>query len=63
MAVAVTRDDLSPSQMRREAVRLNNANAARRLLALAMVMEGADCARAARSCGMDRQTLRSNEFV
>jgi transposase len=31
---------------------------ARRMLAIALVMEGADRTTAARSCGMDRQTLR-----
>lgn len=58
MVVAITRDDFSAVEMRGEAARLKDANAARRLLALALVMEGADRASAARQCGMDRQTLR-----
>lgn len=35
-----------------------NGSAARRMLALAMVLDGADRKSAAESCGMDRQTLR-----
>jgi len=56
--IAVTRTDLSALELRRTASREKNARAARRLLALALVMEGVDRESAARSCGMDRQTLR-----
>lgn len=56
--IAITRLDLSASDLRRAASRSKGAAAARRMLALALVMEGADRATAARSCGMDRQTLR-----
>ena len=56
--VEVTRLDLSASELRRASARSKNAAAARRMLALALVMEGADRTTAARSCGMDRQTLR-----
>lgn len=56
--IAVTRLDLSASGLRQAASRSKNAAAARRMLALALVMEGADRTTAARSCGMDRQTLR-----
>jgi hypothetical protein len=35
-----------------------DAHAARRMLALALVLEGVDCETAANTCGMDRQTLR-----
>jgi len=56
--IAVTRLDLSASELRHAASKSRNAAASRRMLALALVMEGADRTTAARSCGMDRQTLR-----
>jgi transposase len=40
------------------AARSRDSNAARRMLALALVKEGASRTEAAQSCGMDRQTLR-----
>jgi transposase len=58
VGIAVTRMDLSAFELRQSASRSKNAAAARRMLALALVMEGADRTTAARSCGMDRQTLR-----
>ena len=58
MAVAVTRGDLSALGLRREAARSRDANAARRMLALALVLEGRSRTGAAEACGMDRQTLR-----
>lgn len=56
--IEVTRRDLSASELRHASGRAPSAAAARRMLALALVLEGADRATAARSCGMDRQTLR-----
>ena len=44
--------------VRQAAASSKDAAAARRMLALALVLEGASRARAATSCGMDRQTLR-----
>ena len=58
MAVVVTRQDLSAAELRREAVRSRDAGAARRMLAIALVLERASREDAAESCGMDRQTLR-----
>jgi transposase len=58
MAVAVTRLDLDARDLRREATRCRDAKAARRMLALALVLEGASREAAARHAGMDRQTLR-----
>ena len=58
MAVAITRRDLSADELRREAARSRDANAARRMLALALVLEGCSREDAAATCGMDRQTLR-----
>ncbi len=58
MAVAITRRDLSAGDLRREAARTQDAKAARRMLAIALVLEGRSREDAAESCGMDRQTLR-----
>ena len=52
------RDDYSASDLRRLAARSRQANAARRLLALAAIRDGASRTDAARVGGMDRQTLR-----
>jgi putative transposase len=58
MAVEITRTDRTPDELRREAKRARSARQARRLLALALVLEGASRGEAAKACGMDRQTLR-----
>lgn len=57
-ALAITRMDLTAGDLRAAAGREKAGSAARRMLALALVLEGVDRATAARSCGMDRQTLR-----
>lgn len=56
--VAITRLELDAAGLRRAASRSRDADAARRMLALALVMEGCSRTDAARSAGMDRQTLR-----
>lgn len=58
MSVAITRLDMLPGELRREASRLKDARAARRVLAVALVLEGSGRTHAAKACGMDRQTLR-----
>lgn len=58
MAVAITRRDLSAGELRREAARTRDAKAARRMLAIALVLEGRSREDASENCGMDRQTLR-----
>jgi transposase len=58
MTVAVTRKELGAVELRREAKRCRDAAAARRMLALALVLDGASREEAARHAGMDRQTLR-----
>jgi putative transposase len=58
MPVTITRDEHSATDLRREAARSRDADAARRMLALALVLEGKSRTEAARICGMDRQTLR-----
>src|SRR4051812_28214194 len=58
MTVAITREELGAAELRREAGRCRDARAARRMLALALVLEGSSREEAARAAGMDRQTLR-----
>ena len=58
MAVAITRRDLSAGELRREAARTRDAKAARRMLAIALVLEGRSREDASENCGMGRQTLR-----
>jgi putative transposase len=58
MTVAITRSDLSASELREAAARLQDAKAARRMLAIALVLEGWSREAAAEACAMDRQTLR-----
>ena len=58
MAVAITRRDMSARALRAAAAKTTDAKAARRMLALALVMDGVDRKTAAETCGMDRQTLR-----
>jgi transposase len=57
-AIAIRRKDYTAVQLRRAATRTADANAARRMLALALVMAGKSRGEAAAACGMDRQTLR-----
>ena len=54
----ITRTEFSASELRRAAARSWDADAARRMLAIALVLEGKSRKEAAESCGMDRQTLR-----
>src|SRR3954463_12541046 len=58
MTVGITRRELGAGDLRREAGRCRDARAARRLLALALVLEGSSREEAARVAGMARQTLR-----
>jgi transposase len=58
MAVAMTRRELSAADLRHEAARSRDADAARRMLAIALVLDGHSREDAAAACGMDRQTLR-----
>ena len=57
MAVAIARDELSAGELRAAARRSKDVAQARRLLALALVLEGASRTEAAEAAGMDRQTL------
>lgn len=57
-AIAITRGDYDAAGLRRAAAASREADAARRMLAIVLVLEGASRADAARACGMYRQTLR-----
>jgi len=57
-AVVITRMDQTPAVLRALAANSTAADQARRLLAVAMVLEGTLRLDAARQAGMDRQTLR-----
>ena len=56
-AVSITREDYTAAELRREAKRTDDADVSRRMLALALVLEGKSRGEAAISCGMDRQVL------
>ncbi len=58
MTVKITRVDYGAEDLRREAGRARTPAAARRMLAVALVLEDVSRGEAARQCGMDRQTLR-----
>src|ERR1700748_583093 len=58
MTVAITRPELSSADLRQSAARTADAKVARRMLAIALVLEGCSRAEAAETCAMDRQTLR-----
>lgn len=58
MTVGIARTDLDAAGLRLAAGRCRDAAAARRMLALALVLEGWNRTDAARAAGMDRQTLR-----
>ena len=58
MTVAITRLDLTEADLRALAARTQDARASRRMLAIALLLEGWSRESAAEACAMDRQTLR-----
>ena len=56
MTVAITRLDLTEADLRAAAARTQDARASRRMLAIALLLEGWSRESAAESCAMDRQT-------
>lgn len=56
--VKITRQDLSAAELRAQAARTPDARQARRILAIAMALDGHSRLMAAQAGGMDRQTLR-----
>ncbi|MGH7154894.1 MAG: helix-turn-helix domain-containing protein, partial [Acetobacteraceae bacterium] len=57
-AVTITRQDLSATELRKLAAIERDGAVVRRLLAIALILEGASREEAARCSGMERQTLR-----
>jgi putative transposase len=57
-AIEITREDLTAGDLRAASAKGRDAKVARRMLAIALVLEGKDRKTAAETCGMDRQTLR-----
>ena len=57
-AIAITRQDMATAELRAASGKAPSAPAARRMLAIALVLKGVDRKTAAETCGMDRQTLR-----
>jgi transposase len=58
VAVAITRTEMTAAELRARAAGMEDARAVRRVLAIALVLEGGSREEAARATGMDRQTLR-----
>ena len=56
--IAITRRELTATELRAAAGKTKDSRAARRMLAIALVLEDVDRTTAAATCGMDRQTLR-----
>ncbi len=56
--IKITRDDLDPAELRRAAYCSGSVAASRRMLALALVLEGTSRTKATQAAGMDRQALR-----
>lgn len=66
-ALPITRTDLTSGELREAAARSKNTRVTRRLLAIAMVLDGHSRTTSAEACAMDRQTLcdwvgRYNDF-
>ncbi len=57
MAVRVTRDDVTAADLRAASARCTDGAQVRRILAVALVLEGRPRSEAAALNGMDRQTL------
>jgi transposase len=57
MSIKIMRLDFSAAELRLKASRVRDANQARRLLALALILDGTSRSEAARLSGMDRQSL------
>src|SRR4051795_12418799 len=57
ITVAITRQDLSAADLRQAAGRTQDGKVARRMLAIALVLEGCSRTEAAETCAMERQKL------
>ena len=56
--IAITRRELTATELRAAAGTTKDSRGARRMLAIALVLEGVDRTTAAQTCGMNRQMLR-----
>jgi putative transposase len=57
-AIKITRTDHSVSELRAMAAKCRDGGQVRRLLAIALILDGCSRTEAAERCGMERQTLR-----
>lgn len=57
-AIAITRSELTAEELREVAAKSRDGAKVRRLLSLALILEGHTRTEAAKQCGMERQTLR-----
>lgn len=57
-AVKITRFEISAADLRKAAKKEKNPLVVRRMLAIALIVEGSSREAAAKACGMQRQTLR-----
>jgi transposase len=58
MTIQITRTEFPAVDLRRKACQVSDPDQARRLLAIASILDGVSRAAAAKSAGMERQTLR-----
>jgi len=58
MTIQIARTEFSAADLRRKACQVSDPDQARRLLAIASILSGVSRAEAAKSAGMERQTLR-----
>ncbi len=58
MSIQITRKEFEAAELRRKACQASDPDQTRRMLAIALILDGASRADAAKSAGMERQTLR-----
>ena len=59
MTVNITRTDVTASSLLGEAKQTNDSAAARRILAMVLILKGSSCGDAAWQCGMDDCVART----
>jgi transposase len=58
MSIQIMRTEFAVAELRRKACQVSDPDQTRRMLAIALILDGANRADAAKSAGMERQTLR-----
>jgi transposase len=58
MSIQIRRREFEAAELRRKACQVSDPDQTRRMLAIALILDGASRAEAAKSAGMERQTLR-----